>query len=112
MMIETLRKYGQDFVASKLEKLAGEARAKLEKQLSEIDFCELDELIREYVLQKPVTEIPAHLSPAPFFPFPAKDETQKAYYETARKEGERLLSEAYLNDVIFFHASSSFQALQ
>ncbi len=93
MMIETLRKYGQDFVASKLEKLAGEARAKLEKQLSEIDFCELDELIREYVLQKPVTEIPAHLSPAPFFPFPARDETQKAYYETARKEGERLLSE-------------------
>ena len=93
MIMETLRKYGQDFVASKLESLSGEARAKLEKQLSEIDFAELSELIRDYVLQKPVTEIPADLAPAPFFPFPAKDEAQKAYYEKARKEGERLLAE-------------------
>ncbi len=93
MMIEKLRKYGQDFVASKLESLTGEARAKLEKQLSEIDFDELEELIRDYVLRKPVTEIPSDLAPAPFFPFPAKDEAQKKYYEKARKEGERLLSE-------------------
>ena len=93
MIMETLRKYGQDFVASKLESLSGEARAKLEKQLSEIDFAELSELIRDYVLQKPVTEIPADLAPAPFFPFPAKDEAQEAYYEKARKEGERLLAE-------------------
>lgn len=93
MIMETLRKYGQDFVASKLESLSGEPRAKLEKQLSEIDFAELSELIRDYVLQKPVTEIPADLAPAPFFPFPAKDEAQKAYYEKARKEGERLLAE-------------------
>ncbi len=93
MMIEKLKKYGQDFVASKLESLTGEARAKLEKQLSEIDFDELDELIRDYVLKKPVTEIPSDLAPAPFFPFPAKDDAQKEYYEKARKEGERLLSE-------------------
>ena len=93
MMIEKLKKYGQDFVASKLESLTGEARAKLEKQLSEIDFDELDELIRDYVLKKPVTEIPSDLAPAPFFPFPAKDDAQKEYDEKARKEGERLLSE-------------------
>ena len=45
-LIETLKQYHQDTVAAQLEKLSGKAAEYLEKQLKEIDFAELDRLIR------------------------------------------------------------------
>ena len=46
MMIEKLKKYGQDFVASKLESLTGEARAKLEKQRERL--AKIEESIAQF----------------------------------------------------------------
>ncbi|MBO5307256.1 MAG: hypothetical protein J6C40_04565, partial [Lentisphaeria bacterium] len=40
-------------------------QAELTAQLEEIDFAELEKLIREYVLVKPKTAIPDDLGPAP-----------------------------------------------
>ena len=61
---EILLAHGHRRVAEVWEKSSGPAREKLEKQLAEIDFDELDKLIREYVLKKPETPIPADLTPA------------------------------------------------
>ncbi|MBO5724619.1 MAG: UTP--glucose-1-phosphate uridylyltransferase, partial [Lentisphaeria bacterium] len=90
---EILVKYGQEHLLRALEQATAEQRAKLETQLSGIDFEELQSLIREYVLQKPVTEIPADLAPAPFFPLKAADPAQEEYYRKACEEGRKLLRE-------------------
>lgn len=90
-LIEILKENQQDAVLTALESLQGAEKEKLEKQLTEIDWQELPELIRDYVFQKPETKIPSDLSPAPFFAFPPVDETQKALYEKALHTGEDLL---------------------
>ena len=90
---EILAEYGQEHLKQALAQATPEQRERLEKQLDEIDFEELQELIREYVLQKPVTEIPDDLAPAPFFPLNPTDEKLLSYYEKAREEGKKLLRE-------------------
>ena len=91
-LIETLKQYHQDTVAAQLEKLSGKAAEHLEKQLKEIDFAELDRLIREYVMKKPEMTIPADLSPAPFFRLTPENETQKNYYQKALAKGKELFA--------------------
>ena len=65
---ETLKNNNQEHLLEALNKLSGAAREKLEKQIEAIDWEELSRLIREYVMQKPVTTIPADLAPASYFP--------------------------------------------
>ena len=90
MMIEKLKQYGQNAVAAALEKLTGDRKQKLDAQLKELDFEELNQLIRDYVMKKPGNGNPRIFSPAPFLPFPATDDAQKAYYETASGGRKRL----------------------
>ena len=89
---EILLAHGHRRVAEVWEKSSGPAREKLEKQLAEIDFDELDKLIREYVLKKPETPIPADLTPAPFFRLKPENEEQADYYRLAEAQGRDLLS--------------------
>lgn len=89
---ETLLAHQQTRIAEQLEKIGPESRAKLEKQLSEINFDELDSLIREYVDQKPETKIPADLSPAPFFRLKPENGAQAEYYRKAEAKGRELLA--------------------
>jgi len=89
---EILLAHHQDRIAGQLEKLAPQSRAKLEKQLAEINFDELDSLIREYVAKKPETEIPADLSPAPFFRLKPENQAQAEYYRQAEAKGRELLA--------------------
>jgi len=92
-MIETLKKYQQNALAAALEKSDPGDRAALEKQLEAIHWEELSRLIKEYVFVKPETAIPNDLTPAPFYPFPAKTAEQKARYAEAEKLGVKLISE-------------------
>lgn len=89
---EILLAHRQTRVAEQLEKINPESRAKLEKQLSEINFDELDSLIREYVVKKPETVIPADLSPAPFFRLKPENAAQAEYYRRAEAKGRELLA--------------------
>ena len=84
--------HGQTRLADALEKLAGENRAHLERQLAELDFDELDRLIRNYVRQKPETAIPADLAPAPFFRLKPETQAQAEYYRKAEAKGRELLA--------------------
>ena len=89
---ETLLAHGQTRIAEHLEKIGPDSRARLEKQLAEIDFDELDSLIRQYVLHKPETAIPADLSPAPFFRMNPENGAQAEYYRKAEARGRELLA--------------------
>ena len=80
---EILLAHHQNRIAEQLEKLPQQSRAKLEKQLAEINFDELESLIREYVAKKPETEIPADLSPGAFFRLKPENEAQAEYYRKA-----------------------------
>jgi len=89
---EILLAHRQTRLAAELEKMSGPNREKLEKQLAELDFDELDRLIRKYVLKKPETEIPSDLSPAPFFRLNPENAAQKEYYRKAEARGRELLA--------------------
>ncbi len=66
-------------------------REKLANQIAELDFSELEKLIQAYVLQKPQTQIPEDLGPAPYFPLVPRNEEQKLLYAKAQARGEELL---------------------
>ena len=91
-LIQTLRNAGQNKIADYLEAAAESDRINLEKQLLEINWQELPELIRDYVFKKPETEIPQDLTPAPFFPYPAQTAEQEELYKKAKAMGVELLS--------------------
>ena len=92
-IIEKLRKAGQNRLADHLALAAPENAARLAKQISELDLEELPRLIRDYVMKKPETKIPSDLTPAPFFPFPAKTDEQKKLYAEAAAAGVSLLKQ-------------------
>ncbi len=71
--------------------LSPAGRDQLAAQLEAIDFAALNELIGKYVLQRPETEIPADLGPAPYFPLKPRDGAQTALYERAAQRGAELL---------------------
>lgn len=82
---------GQQQLLRFWSQLDADQQARLAGQLDEIDFAELEKLIREYVLQRPKTQIPEDLGPAPYFPLVPRDEEQKALYAKAQARGEELL---------------------
>ena len=92
MMQETLRNRiaaaGQAHLLAHYDAADAAAKAKLEAQFEAIDWEALPGLIDAYVLNRPKTAIPDDLAPAPFFPFPAKTDDQKALYAKAIAKGE------------------------
>lgn len=64
---------------------------KLAAQLAAINWEELPGLIRDYVLQRPKTEIPDDLAPAKYFPARADDADTAELYRRAVAAGEDAL---------------------
>ena len=64
---------------------------KLAAQLAAINWEELPGLIRDYVLQRPKTEIPDDLAPAKYFPDRAGDAETADLYRRAVAAGENAL---------------------
>ena len=81
--IDVLKQAQQNVLADYFANATPEVQKKLAAQFEQIDFAELPALIRDYVLNKPETAIPADLSPAPFFPYPAKNDEQRLLYAKA-----------------------------
>lgn len=82
---------GQEHLLTWWNELNETEKADFSAQLEEIDFVELEKLIKEYVLVKPKTAIPDDLGPAPYFPLIPKDDAQEELYEKAKARGEELL---------------------
>ncbi len=66
-------------------------RKQLAEQIAGLDFEELNALAAEYVVKRPVTDIPEDLTPAPFFPACPRNEAEADYYAKAVAAGEDLL---------------------
>ena len=88
---ETLRKNNQTHILDALNALSGAEHEKLRKQIEQVNWDEISKLIKEYVLQKPVTDIPPDLSPAPYFPLVPKDAEQAELYKKAFDRGVELI---------------------
>ncbi len=88
---ETLTKNNQTHILDALNRLSGAEHDKLLKQIEAIDWDHLSTLIQDYVMHKPVTEIPADLAPASYFPLVPKDAEQEALYKKAFEKGVELI---------------------
>lgn len=89
---EKLKARGQARLAAALASLQGDSRGKLERQITDIDWDELESLTKDYVFAKPLAQVPSGLSPAPYFPLTPKDSAQAELYKKAHAEGVRLIS--------------------
>ena len=92
-MYDKLKEYKQEHVLKFIDELNSTQTIQLLQQLEQIDFEELDDLIKEYVMQEPDIKIPEDLKPAPFFPLKAKNKKQKELYAQAIAKGEKLLQD-------------------
>ncbi len=88
---ETLKKNNQTHILDALNKLTGAEYENLKKQVEAIDWDNLSVLIREYVMQKPVTAIPDDLAPASYFPLVPEDDAQAELYKKAFDKGVELI---------------------
>ena len=79
---------GQEQLLRFWNELSAAEREELAAQIEAIDFPVMANLIREYVLNKPKTEIPDDLGPAPYFPLVPRDAEQAALYERAVRRGQ------------------------
>ena len=82
---------GQEQLLRFWNELSDAEREELAAQIEAIDFSVMANLIREYVLNKPKTEIPDDLGPAPYFPLVPRDAEQAALYKRAIERGVELL---------------------
>ena len=90
-IFDKLKEHKQQHVLKFIDELKPEQRSQLLHQIEQIDFDELDNLIKEYVKIQPEIKIPEDLAPAPFFPIKPKDGYQKRLYAKAIAKGESLL---------------------
>lgn len=90
-LLNEIKAAGQEHVLSYWNELDEAGKSKLAGQLENINFAELARLVPEYVLNRPKTEIPDDLAPAPYFPETPENEEQKALYAKAYDLGIELL---------------------
>jgi UDP-N-acetylglucosamine/UDP-N-acetylgalactosamine diphosphorylase len=92
-IFDKLKEYKQEHVIKFIDELNPIQRSRLLRQLEQIDFAELDNLIKEYVKREPEIKIPEDLAPAPFFPLKAESAEMEKLYARAKLKGEELLRE-------------------
>ncbi len=90
---QTLKQHNQEHLLEFINELSEDSKVQLFNQLSEINWANLDDLIEEYVVNKPTINIPEDLKPAPFFSYPPKTLDQKTLYIEAQSKGDELLSQ-------------------
>ncbi|MFA6290409.1 MAG: UDPGP type 1 family protein [Victivallales bacterium] len=87
----TLDKYGQGHLFKFFPEMNSRQHEKIHTQLREINWKELDSLIRDYVLTAPKTAVSPDISPATYFPASPENEDRKEKYRIALKRGSELL---------------------
>ncbi|HBM15682.1 MAG TPA: 2-alkenal reductase [Lentisphaeria bacterium] len=91
---EKLAGFGQEHLLKFWEELSSKEQGILVSQLNDIDWKDLDKLIKEYILKKPDIKIPSDLSPAPFYPLIPKNKEHQELYEQAVIRGKELIAES------------------
>jgi len=88
---QVLAAHAQEHLLRYYDELPGAQRATLLEQLSGIDFDELDDLIRRYVLSRPAAAPGEDIRPPEIVPARPADEESAALHEEARRRGWRLI---------------------
>jgi UDP-N-acetylglucosamine/UDP-N-acetylgalactosamine diphosphorylase len=83
----TLQAHQQEHLLRFHDELAPPHQELLLQQISELDLDQIDEWIRQYVLQKPEVEIPRNITPPETIPHGGGEQA-----EAARKRGEELIA--------------------
>ncbi len=86
-----IEKAGQSEVLRYWNELDHAGKCRLASQLAAVNFDELPELIRDYVLNRPKTVIPPDLAPASYFPLLPDDMATRELYNRATATGEEML---------------------
>lgn len=92
-LVKKLEKYDQRHLLKFAGELDASQREKLFRQLEEINWDNMDALIREYVLQKNKTPIPDNIQAPKYYPAEPQDENQKNLYSKAFEKGVELLKQ-------------------
>ncbi len=83
--------HGQGHLLTFFNELTSPQQAALLDQIQAIDFTALDALIERYVKRKPLIELPAHLEPAPYYPYDPNDPQRSYDAAHYRRVGEELI---------------------
>lgn len=86
-----LKENNQMQLANFANELNTEQAAILEKQINEIDWREINQLIKDYVLEKKQIPLPQNIEPAPYYPYPTKDQNLLKKYSKANDFGAELI---------------------
>jgi UDP-N-acetylglucosamine/UDP-N-acetylgalactosamine diphosphorylase len=89
---KTLADHNQSHLLAFWNELTETDRANLLKQISELDFSELDGWVKNYVKNPNCCPIPKNFGPAEYFPAVPR-ESDKEYYQKAKQLGVKLLTE-------------------
>jgi UDP-N-acetylglucosamine/UDP-N-acetylgalactosamine diphosphorylase len=82
----------QEHLLQFYDELPKKKQAILKEQINNIDFDYIQELTAKYVTQKPTTDIPDNIAPAPYYPLTPKDDSDAQLYADAYRLGEQLIA--------------------
>jgi len=88
---QMLAAHGQEHLLRHHDELSGAQRAALLEQLSAVDFDELDDLIRRYVLARPVAALSGDIRPPEIVSARPVDDAEAALRDKARRRGWELI---------------------
>jgi UDP-N-acetylglucosamine/UDP-N-acetylgalactosamine diphosphorylase len=92
-MKNTLKKYGQSHLLAFCEQLDPARQKHLLDQLNSLDFAQLDNWCKDYVLNPAPTQLPESIAPAPSYPPEPINDAQRKKYDQARQLGSKLISQ-------------------
>ncbi|MCF7790409.1 MAG: UDPGP type 1 family protein [Victivallales bacterium] len=96
VLYDILRPHNQEHLLSFWDELTNVQKKNLSKQIKNIDFDEIDELIEKKVKRKPKQKIPDDLTPPDYFESKPKKKKQKKYYKIAKEKGAALVRQLRL----------------
>ena len=86
-----LAPFGQTHLLRFWDCLPQDGRRRLSAQILAVDWSELEEWIRHYVMARPEADLPTDLTPAAFFPLEPRTGDEARLYAEARARGEELI---------------------
>lgn len=89
---DDLKRFGQEHLLGFVDELKEEEKNELISQLESVDFAELDNLIKKYVIHELEHVVPLDISPAPYFSYIPENENQRMLYQRAEAVGRDLLA--------------------
>ena len=88
---KAIRNAGQEHLLRYISELGADELKDFTAELEAVNWKDIPDLAKEYVLKRPEITIPSDLSPAGFFPLNPVDEQMAELYKSAEAKGAELL---------------------